>query len=88
MRATRREFLGRAAAGAAAALGAGAAVAAALHAGESATGLPTVRWGKHEISRLLVGHNPQKGQEWFPRDGVTSGFAFPSTGQGPHRRYP
>ena len=24
-------------------------------------GLPTVRWGRHEISRLLLGHNPLKG---------------------------
>ena len=27
--------------------------------------LPTVRWGKHEISRVLVGHNPLKGQSHF-----------------------
>jgi hypothetical protein len=42
--------------------------------------LPTVRWGKHEVSRLLVGHNPIKGvshfsaelsremREWFAAD--------------------
>ena len=27
--------------------------------------LPTVRWGKYEISRLLVGHNPIKGTSHF-----------------------
>ena len=27
--------------------------------------LPTVRWGKHEITRLLVGHNPIKGVSHF-----------------------
>lgn len=47
--------------------------------------LPTVRWGNHEISKLLVGHNPLKGvshftaelsremRDWFdadPRRGV------------------
>ena len=26
--------------------------------------LPTVKWGKHEISRLLVGHNPLKAQSY------------------------
>lgn len=26
--------------------------------------LPTVRWGKHQVSRLLVGHNPMKGQSY------------------------
>jgi hypothetical protein len=42
--------------------------------------LPTVRWGKHQITRVLVGHNPIKGQshystelsremrEWFSGD--------------------
>jgi hypothetical protein len=42
--------------------------------------LPTVRWGKHDITRVLVGHNPIKGQshysdelnremrEWFSGD--------------------
>jgi hypothetical protein len=42
--------------------------------------LPCVRWGRHEITRLLVGHNPIKGQshyspqlsremrEWFAED--------------------
>jgi len=45
-----------------------------------AMGLPTVRWGKHDISRLLVGHNPIKGvshysaelsqemRQWFAAD--------------------
>jgi hypothetical protein len=27
--------------------------------------LPTVRWGTHDISRVLVGHNPLKGQSHF-----------------------
>ena len=27
--------------------------------------LPTVRWGKHDITRLLVGHNPIKGVSHF-----------------------
>jgi hypothetical protein len=27
--------------------------------------LPTVRWGKHQLSRLLVGHNPIKGVSHF-----------------------
>jgi hypothetical protein len=26
--------------------------------------MPTVKWGRHEISRLLVGHNPLKGQSY------------------------
>ncbi len=42
--------------------------------------LPTVRWGRNQITRLLVGHNPIKGvshfsqqlsqemQEWFSAD--------------------
>ena len=28
---------------------------------ESASSLPKVRWGRHDISRMLVGHNPIKG---------------------------
>ena len=32
---------------------------------ETRTKLPAVRWGKHEISRVLVGHNPLKGQSHF-----------------------
>jgi hypothetical protein len=40
-----------------------AAVCGSLPGAEVAAGrLPTVRWGKCEISRLLVGHNPLKGQ--------------------------
>jgi hypothetical protein len=27
--------------------------------------LPSVRWGQHEISRVLVGHNPLKGQSHY-----------------------
>jgi hypothetical protein len=30
--------------------------------------LPTVRWGKYEISRLLVGHNPIKGTSHFSKE--------------------
>jgi hypothetical protein len=30
--------------------------------------LPTVRWGKHEITRLLVGHNPIKGTSHFSKE--------------------
>ena len=37
-----------------------AAFACDAHAAESPL-LPTVRWGQHEITRLLVGHNPIKG---------------------------
>ena len=29
--------------------------------------LPCVRWGGHEISRLLIGHNPLKGQSHYSR---------------------
>ena len=44
--------------------------------------LPTVRWNEHEITRVLVGHNPIKGQShysaelsremraWFAEDGT------------------
>jgi hypothetical protein len=63
-----------------AAVGAGMLAKAAP--GEEATQarLPTVRWGKHQITRVLVGHNPLKGQshytpelnremrEWFAAD--------------------
>ena len=27
--------------------------------------LPTVRWGKYDITRVLVGHNPIKGTSHF-----------------------
>jgi hypothetical protein len=55
---TRRALAGAAAA---AALG-GAAWGRAVPAAEPAPALlPTVRWGRHEITRLLVGHNPIKG---------------------------
>jgi hypothetical protein len=30
--------------------------------------LPTVRWGKYEITRVLVGHNPLKGTSHFSRE--------------------
>jgi len=32
---------------------------------ETQTKLPTVRWGEHEIARVLVGHNPIKGGSHF-----------------------
>jgi hypothetical protein len=56
----RREFLSSSLA----AVGA-AAVCGSLPAAEAVAGqLPTVRWGKYDISRLLVGHNPLKGQSY------------------------
>ena len=30
--------------------------------------LPAVRWGKYEITRVLVGHNPQKGTSHFSQE--------------------
>jgi hypothetical protein len=33
--------------------------------GQPQVKLPTVRWGKHEITRVLVGHNPLKGTSHF-----------------------
>ena len=55
----RREFTnGALAALAGAALGQPAAAA-------PQAGLPTVRWGKFHISRVLVGHNPFKGTSHF-----------------------
>lgn len=54
-RINRREFSGAALVG----LGA-AALACDARAVESPL-LPTVRWGQHELTRLLVGHNPIKG---------------------------
>lgn len=72
----RREFAGQSLA----MLGA-VAVSAAASADNAPTGtLRTVRWGKHCVSRLLVGHNPIKGvshystelsremREWFAAD--------------------
>jgi hypothetical protein len=56
MKITRREFAGLGLM----ALGGAAAQASPL--GASTPGrLPTVRWGQHRISRLLLGHNPFKG---------------------------
>ena len=57
---TRREFLGSSAA----LIGAAIIARGAGGADEKPPKLPTVKWGKHEISRLLVGHNPQKGQSY------------------------
>ncbi|MHB1038576.1 MAG: hypothetical protein ACYC35_29705 [Pirellulales bacterium] len=51
-----------------------AAMGAALLGGSAAAGeatrpkLPTVKWGRFEISRLLVGHNPQKSQSHFSKE--------------------
>ena len=57
----RREFAGATLA----ALGAAAMSCASAPAGQTQPGLPTVRWGRHGISRLLVGHNPIKGVSHF-----------------------
>lgn len=56
-RVNRRQFLGGALAG----LGL-SGIGPALSAAESAAPLlPTIRWGSHDLTRLLVGHNPIKG---------------------------
>jgi len=49
-------------------LGASVLGGTARGAEQTHTTLPTVRWGKYEISRVLVGHNPIKGQSHFSRD--------------------
>lgn len=49
-------------------LGAAALGGPLLAASQPLAKLPTVRWGKHEISRLLVGHNPIKGNSHFSRE--------------------
>lgn len=56
-RISRREFAGASLAG----LGAAARACGAAPDQEAAPLLPTVRWGRHEITRLLIGHNPIKG---------------------------
>ena len=61
---TRREFTTQAMAN----LGATILASGAAGQTQPLTRLPTVRWGKHEISRLLVGHNPIKGISHFSRD--------------------
>ncbi|NQU24073.1 MAG: hypothetical protein HQ567_22550 [Candidatus Nealsonbacteria bacterium] len=48
-----------------AALGTAAAGPLAADESQRAVTLPTVRWGEHRITRLLVGHNPIKGQSHF-----------------------
>jgi hypothetical protein len=53
----RREFAGAALAG----QGPAAFARDAAPDEEEAPLLPTVRWGQHEITRLLIGHNPIKG---------------------------
>lgn len=60
----RREFLSASLAAAGAALVCGTATGATATEGK----LPTVRWGKHDISRLLVGHNPLKAQSYTSGD--------------------
>lgn len=62
-RLSRREFTASTLAGVSAALWSEPAAAT-----EPLAGLPTVRWGKYEISRLLVGHNTIKGQSHFSRE--------------------
>jgi hypothetical protein len=39
-----------------------------LAAESPAAKLPTVRWGRYEITRLLVGHNPLKGTSHFSKE--------------------
>jgi hypothetical protein len=56
-RINRREFLGRALAG----LGLTSVDPVLRAANAAAPVLPTVRWGTHDLTRLLVGHNPIKG---------------------------
>jgi len=63
-RLNRREF-GGAALGA---LGSAAMLSGAAAEEKPPGRLPTVRWGKHEITRLLVGHNPIKGVSHFSTD--------------------
>ena len=74
---SRREFTGAALA----ALGSGVLGESAWADEKPEAKLPTVRWGRHEITRVLVGHNPIKGQshysaelsremrDWFAQDG-------------------
>jgi hypothetical protein len=61
---TRRQFH------AAALASVGASVLGSSAAAEESprTKLPTVRWGKYEITRLLVGHNPIKGNSHFSKE--------------------
>lgn len=61
---TRRAFTAQALAG----LGTAVLTAGAAGQTQPPPKLPTVRWGKYEISRLLVGHNPIKGVSHFSRD--------------------
>ncbi|HUT13519.1 MAG TPA: hypothetical protein VMY42_23730 [Thermoguttaceae bacterium] len=60
----RREFGGATLA----ALGSAAMLSGAAAEEKQPGKLPTVRWGKHEITRLLVGHNPIKGMSHFSAD--------------------
>ncbi|MBC8870731.1 MAG: hypothetical protein H8E44_15015 [Planctomycetes bacterium] len=57
----RREFAGVSLA----ALGAATLVGRTDAEEETTAKLPTVRWGEHEIARVLVGHNPIKGGSHF-----------------------
>ncbi len=75
-RITRREFVGLSLA----AVGTAALSPAAALEEKAEPLLPAVRWGKHKITRLLVGHNPIKGmshissalnqemRQWFAAD--------------------
>jgi hypothetical protein len=58
---SRREFTGATLA----ALGASMLPQAASGEETAPVTLPTVRWGKHQITRVLVGHNPIKGQSHY-----------------------
>ncbi len=57
----RREFT----AGTLASLGAAMLAPGASAAQEQPAAIPTVRWGRHDITRVLVGHNPIKGTSHF-----------------------
>jgi len=62
---TRRQFTGTALGTMGATLLGQAASAGPAPATPAAPWLPVVRWGKYTISRVLVGHNPLKGQSHF-----------------------
>lgn len=64
--ATRRDFLQNAAA-AAAGLGLAQTASAASGAQPAANTMPTIRLGKHQISRLIIGGNPVYGYSHFNR---------------------
>ncbi len=45
--------------------------------------LPCVEWGEHSISRLLIGHNPIKGQSHYSAemDAELKAWYAPESGQ-------